>query len=89
MREVEPKKPAVEVESRERVQIRMRESTATFAAWRVSLRSPPGAIVLAEVGGRSWYRGEGDLLGVPQEKLAELWRAALSTESEPELPQYG
>jgi hypothetical protein len=88
MHEVEPK-DAVEVESRERVHIRTRESAATLAAWRVSLRSPAGAIVLAESGGKSWYRGEGDLMGVPQERLAELWKAALSSESEPELPQYG
>ena len=88
MREVEPK-DAVQVESRERVHIRTRESPTTLAAWRVSLLSPAGAIVLAECGGKSWYRGEGDLLGVPQERLAELWKAALSSESEPELPQYG
>jgi hypothetical protein len=80
---------AVEVESRERVHIRMRENASTLAAWRVSLRAPRGAIVLAEAGGKSWYRGEGDLLGVPQEKLAELWKAALSSDTEPELPQYG
>ncbi len=81
---------AVEVESRERVHIRTRESGSTLAAWRVSLRGPPGAIVLAESGGRSWYRGEGGLLGMPQERLAELWKAALSSsDSEPELPQYG
>lgn len=80
---------AVEVESRERVHIRMRENASTLAAWRVSLRAPRGAIVLAEAGGKSWYRGEGDLLGVPQERLAELWKAALSSDTEPELPQYG
>ncbi len=81
--------PAVEVESRERVHIRTRESASTLAAWRISLRAPQGAIVLAESGGKSWYRGEGELLGTSQEKLAELWKAALSTESEAELPQYG
>jgi len=80
---------AVEVESRERVHIRMRENASTLAAWRVSLRAPRGAIVLAEAGGKSWYRGEGDLLGMPQERLAELWKAALSSDTEPELPQYG
>jgi len=80
---------AVEVESRERVHIRTRESASTLAAWRVSLRAPRGAIVLAEANGKSWYRGEGDLLGTPQERLAELWKAALSSETEPELPQYG
>lgn len=80
---------AVEVESRERVHIRVRENASTLAAWRVSLRAPRGAIVLAEAGGKSWYRGEGDLLGMPQERLAELWKAALSSDTEPELPQYG
>ena len=84
-----PAMDAVEVESRERVHIRMRENASTLAAWRVSLRAPRGAIVLAEAGGKSWYRGEGELLGLPQEKLAELWKAALSSDSEPELPQYG
>ncbi|HTO95798.1 MAG TPA: hypothetical protein VMK66_02035 [Myxococcales bacterium] len=80
----------VEVESRERVHIRMRETASTLAAWRVSLRSPAGAIILAEVGGKAWYRGEGSLLGEPQERLAELWRQALSSEEDgPELPQYG
>ena len=80
---------AVEVESRERVEIRTREHASTLAGWRVSLKAPQGAIVLAEVGGRSWYRGEGDLMGTPQERLAELWKAALSVDTEPELPQYG
>ena len=80
----------VEVESRERVQIRTRESGSTLAAWRVCLRAPRGAIVLAEANGKSWYRGEGDLLGSSQEKLAELWKAALSSsEAEADLPQYG
>ena len=81
---------AVEVLARERVQIRMRESGTTLSAWRVSLRDPAGAVVLAEVSGKSWYRGEGALLGSSQEKLAELWAAARSTaDSDPELPQYG
>ena len=82
---------SVEVESRERVHIRMRETASTLAAWRVSLKTPRGAIVQAEAGaGKVWYRGEGALLGERQERLAELWKAALSSEdSEPELPQYG
>ena len=81
---------SVEVESRERVHIRMRETASTLAAWRVSLKAPEGAIVLAEAGGKVWYRGEGALLGERQERLAELWKAALSAESDdPELPQYG
>ncbi|MGZ6125851.1 MAG: hypothetical protein ACXWLR_12875 [Myxococcales bacterium] len=82
---------SVEVVSRERVHIRMRETASTLAAWRVSLKEPAGAIVLAEAGaGKVWYRGEGALLGERQERLAELWQAALSSqENEPELPQYG
>ena len=81
----------VDVDSRERVQIRMRESGVTLAAWRVSLKDPAGAIVLAEVGGKSFYRGEGGLLGLPQDRLAELWKSALTGDAdrEPELPQYG
>jgi hypothetical protein len=83
--------PNVEVEARERVHIRMRETVSTLAAWRISLKSPPGAIVQAEAGaGKVWYRGEGALLGERQERLAELWQAALSSQgSDPELPQYG
>jgi hypothetical protein len=81
---------SVEVEARERVHIRIRETASTLAAWRVSLKSPRGAIILAEADGKVWYRGEGALLGERQERLAELWKAALSQqESEPELPQYG
>jgi len=37
----------VEVESRERVEIRTREHASTLAGWRVSLKAPQGAIVLA------------------------------------------
>ena len=79
----------VEVESRERIHIRTRESGATLAAWRVSLKAPQGAIVLAEASGKAWYRGEGGLLGMPQEALAGLWQAALSKDTEADLPQYG
>src|SRR5436305_15305130 len=63
-----PPMNTVDVDSRERVQIRMRESGVTLAAWRVSLKDPAGAIVLAEVGGKSFYRGEGGLLGLPQDR---------------------
>jgi hypothetical protein len=85
-----PAMDSVEVDARERVQIRMRESGVTLAAWRVSLKAPAGAVILAEVGGRSFYRGEGNLLGLPQERLAELWKSALSSgDREPDLPQYG
>ncbi len=72
----------VEVRSRERVQIRTRESAVTLSAWRVELESPRGAIVLAEgPAGKSFYRGEGALLGKSQAELAQVWQATL-----PEVP---
>ena len=80
---------AVEVQ-RARVPIRARESGSTLAAWRIEVGAPKGAIVLAEVGGRSWYRGEGALLGASQERLAEVWQSCLPAgESPPDMPQLG
>jgi hypothetical protein len=71
----------------------MRESGATLAGWRVELKLPQGeaAIVHADLDkARSFYRGEGALLGASQERLAELWKAALSnSDPEPDFPQYG
>ena len=85
-----PQAPAVQVISRERIPIRTRESGVTLAAWRVELSSPPGAIVLVEISGRPVYRGEGPLMGSSQDKLAELWRAALPPpEPEQDFPQLG
>ena len=82
--------PKIAVRSRERVHIRTRESGVTLSAWRIELDSPPGAVVLVEAPGRSFYRGEGSLLGWPQEKLAEMWKACLpETEPEPDMPQLG
>lgn len=70
--------PKLEVRSRERVHVRIRESGVTLSAWRVEIETPRGAIVLVEPApGKSWYRGEGALLGKTQEELAELWAAAL------------
>jgi hypothetical protein len=82
--------PVIEVRSRERVQIRTRESNVTTAAWKVVLSAPIGAMVLVEAGGRNYYRGEGALLGSTQSKLAELWTAAQpDIEPEPENPALG
>ncbi len=67
----------IEVRSRERIAVRTRESGVTLSAWRTELEAPRGAMVLVEVAGREYYRGEGSLLGSSQEKLAGLWRAAL------------
>ena len=79
---------ALEVVSRERVAIRTRESGVTMSAWRVQF--PRGAIVLVEIGKRIVYRGEGALLGAPQERLAELWQSSLpQVPPEPENPPLG
>ncbi len=44
------------------------------------------AIVFAE----PWYRGTGALLGATQDRLAEIWRAALPPEEkEPDHQQWG
>ena len=84
-----PEKDAIEVLSRERVQIRSREGGVTLSAWQVELMLPGGkraAIVFAE----PWYRGEGALLGATQDRLAEIWRAALPPEEkEPDQQQWG
>lgn len=82
-------KDAIEVLSRERVQVRSRENGVTLAAWRLELVLPGGnraAIVFAE----PWYRGEGALLGATQERLAEIWRATLPPdETPPDHQQWG
>lgn len=79
----------VQVRSRERVHIRTREGAVTLAAWKVTLESG-GAVVLLEIAGKPVYRGEGALLGAGQEKLAEVWRAALPPDEPPEdNPQLG
>ena len=78
----------MQVHSRERVHIRTRESGVTLSAWRVLLDC--GAIVLIDLGGRIFYRAEGELLGASQEKLAGLWLAALPPDEPPQdFPQLG
>jgi hypothetical protein len=83
----------LEVKSRGRIHIRARESGNTLAAWRLELALPqgPAAIVLADLGtNRSWYRGEGALLGEPQERLAALWAECIPTdEPDPGFQQFG
>ena len=56
-----------------RMPIRTRDSSVTRAGWSlvVSCSSGEGAVVLAD----SFYRGEGLLLGWPQERLAQLYSA--------------
>jgi hypothetical protein len=85
--------PGLEVKSRARIPIRARESGSTLAAWRLELALPggPAAIVLADLGSnRAWYRGEGSLLGAPQERLAAIWSECLPTDDpEPDFQQFG
>lgn len=83
----------LEVRARLRVPLRTRESQSTLAAWRVELALPEGAaaVVHADAGsGRSWFRGEGALLGATQERLAALWAEALPvTDPDPSFQQFG
>ena len=77
-----------QVHSRERIHIRTRESGVTLAAWRIQLDA--GAIVLVEIAGRAFYRGEGGLMAASQEALAGLWKAALPEDEPPQdIPQLG
>ena len=78
----------MDVVSRERVPVRTRESGVTLSAWRVQFAA--GAVVLVDIGGKAIYRGEGSLLGSPQQALAEIWQASLPQPApEPEIPPLG
>jgi hypothetical protein len=70
----------------ERVNLRLRGVGVTLSGWRLELKSVEGhgAITHAENGGASHYRGEGVLLGVSQERMAELWKALTAVKGEPE-----
>jgi hypothetical protein len=73
--------------------IRVRGMTVTISAWRIVASSAqgPGTLVLAEQGGKSWYRGDGIFLGWPQERLAAAWKALLPAPepSGDDFPQLG
>lgn len=60
----------------ERVPVRLRESSATTAAWRLDVSCDQGAghVVLVDAPGGSFYRGDGIFLGWPQDRLAEIYR---------------
>ena len=70
-----PPLPGATRRSLVRIAIRVRGSSVTTAGWRLELDAPPGpgAIVLAEGGAASWFRGEGSCLGLAQERLAAVW----------------
>ena len=77
----------------ERVAIRLRESSNTLSAWKLSVAAPEGtgAMVRIETPAGQLFRGEGWFLGWSQETLAAAW-AELVPHPETEtldLPQLG
>lgn len=76
--------------SLQRVPIRTRESGATVSGWQMIIESPngPGTITLLDSG---VFRGDGSFLGLPQEKLAEIYMSLNTPPDEPpfELMQLG
>jgi hypothetical protein len=78
----------------ERVPVRTREAGMTLSAWRLRVESDrgPGSIVILEPAGRDpIYRGEGILLGWPQDGLAAAYAALQPVSDEPgfDLQQMG
>jgi hypothetical protein len=60
----------------------------TLSAWRLRVESDrgPGEIVVVEAAGREpVYRGEGILLGWPQDRLAAAYAALRPVSDEPEV----
>ncbi len=84
---------ALRTESLRRVPLCTRQATSHRPGWRLDLACTQGqgAIVIAEVSpSETWLRGEGILLGWPQEKLAELHAALTAGEAEGNVgPQLG
>lgn len=82
-----------EVRPLERVAIRLRESSVTLSAWRMTVSGPEGAglLVRVETPGGALYRGEGWFLGWAQEAMSTAWAELLPpTDSERlDIPQLG
>jgi hypothetical protein len=82
-----------EVRPLERVAIRLRESSVTLSAWRMSVTGPEGAgtLVRVETPGGSLFRGEGWFLGWAQEAMSTAWADLLPpTDSDRlDIPQLG
>jgi hypothetical protein len=68
-----------EVKPLERVAIRLRESSVTLSAWRMSVTASEGAgtLVRVETPGGSLFRGEGWFLGWTQEAMSTAWTELL------------
>ena len=85
---------AVIIDSFRRAPLRTRASNITRAGWRLELSCSEGrgAVVVAEASAAEvWHRGEGLLLGWPQEKLEELYKALTASDelSDPPGPMLG
>jgi hypothetical protein len=89
-----PELPGARGVGLERIPVRTREAGVTLSAWRLRVESDrgPGEIVLVEAAGREpIYRGEGILLGWPQDRLSAAYAALRPVSDEPglELQQMG
>ena len=78
----------------ERIPVRTREAGVTLSAWRLRVESDRGAgeiVVVEGAGQEPLYRGEGILLGWPQDRLSAAYRALRPSSDEPqlEIPQMG
>jgi hypothetical protein len=79
----------------ERFAIRTREASVTLSAWRLEILAEEGQGTIALVEGASgspFYRGDGVLLGWPQDRLAGAYEALVPKEqavAADDLPQLG
>lgn len=78
----------------ERVPVREREASFTFAAWSIAVRADEGAgriVRLEAANGAVHFRGDGHFLGWSREKMEAAWQAMAHSDAppEPELPQLG
>ena len=70
-------------EALRRIPLRVRGGNVTLSGWRLDITSAQGvgAITQAdETDHQVWLRGEGYLLGFPQERLKEIWAALTAHE---------
>ncbi len=83
-----PELPGARGVGLERIPVRTREAGVTLSAWRLRVESDqgPGEIVVVEAAGREpVYRGEGILLGWPQDRLAAAYAALRPLSDEPDM----
>ena len=77
----------------ERAAIRLRESSVTLSAWRMTVSGPEGAgtLIRVETPGGTLFRGEGWFLGWTQEAMSSAWAELLppTTDERLDLPQLG